>query len=254
MSKRSCADRLGGGFLFGYDSGIIGGVLTLKSFETDFRYGTKQATRNSSLAVSLQTLGAFVACFAIWPITHRLGRRLALIICSIIFCIGVIIQTINTHSFAAFLVGRVIAGIGLGGSSVVVPMFNSEMSPKQIRGQVGSFFQLFYTFGIFTSYWIDYGVSKDIPITASRQWQIPVGLQIVPAALLGLGMLTLKESVRWLTVKGRHDEAWESLKWIRADDGPETQLEMDEIRAGVENEERAREGFQLKGKHGIRLV
>ncbi|GAB7347865.1 hypothetical protein MBLNU459_g5395t1 [Dothideomycetes sp. NU459] len=234
------------GFLFGYDSGIIGGVLTLKSFENDFHYTTKQATRNSSLAVSLQQLGAFVACFAIWPVTHRLGRKKALIICSTIFCIGATIQTINTHSFAAFLVARVIAGIGLGASSVVVPMFSSEMSPKQIRGQIGSFYQLFYTFGIFTSYWIDYGVAKDIPKTASRQWQIPIGLQILPAGLLGIGMFTLKESVRWLTLKGRHDEAWESLKWIRADDGPETQLEMDEIRAGVENEERAREGFQLK--------
>lgn len=61
-------------------------------------------------------------------------------------------------------------------------------------------------------------------------------------------MLTLKESVRWLTEKGRHDEAWESLKWIRADDGAATQLEMEEIRLGVEHEMRAKEGFQLKGK------
>lgn len=60
-------------------------------------------------------------------------------------------------------------------------------------------------------------------------------------------MMTLKESVRWLTLNGRHEEAWESLKWIRADDGPDAQLEMEEIRAGVEYEMLAKEGFQLKG-------
>ncbi|KAF1346599.1 MFS sugar transporter-like protein [Delphinella strobiligena] len=233
-----------GGFLFGYDSGIVGGVLTFKSFERDFGYGSKQATRNTSLANSLQQLGAFLACFAIWPVTHKLGRKWAIVICSTIFCIGAIIQTINTHSFAAFLVGRVISGIGLGGSSVIVPMFSSEMSPKELRGQIGSFYQLFYTFGIFTSYWVDYGVA--LGKESSKQWQISVGLQLVPAGLLGFGMLTLKESVRWLTVKGRHEEALQSLQWIRGGDSAETQLEMEEIRAGVEIEEQAKEGFQLK--------
>lgn len=147
-----------------------GGVLTLFSFENDFRYTAKQATKTSSLSNSLQQLGAFIACFAIWPVTHKLGRRWAIVICSFIFCemnpvsmssmsdcanlpitvgIGAMIQTINTHSRAAFYVARVIAGLGLGGSSVIVPMFSSEMTPKQIRGQIGSFYQLFYTFGTY---------------------------------------------------------------------------------------------------------
>nr|OQO22233.1 hypothetical protein B0A51_10719 [Rachicladosporium sp. CCFEE 5018] len=234
-----------GGFLFGYDSGIIGGVLTLKSYQHDFRYSAKQATRTQSLANGLQQLGAFVACFIIWPVTHKLGRKKAIMICSAIFIVGVIIETINTHSRSAFYVGRVIAGLGLGGSSVVVPMFSSEMVPKELRGQIGSFYQLMFTIGIFTSYWVDYGVAKDIPGTQSRQWQIPVGLQMLPAGLLGLGMLTLKESTRWLTQHDRHEEAWQSLKWIRASDGDATVAEMEEIRTGVEIEAREREGFRL---------
>lgn len=186
--------------------------------------------------------------------THNLGRKYAIAICSIIFVLGALIQTVNTHNISAFYIGRILAGVGLGGSSVVVPMFSSEMVPKEIRGQVGSFYQLMFTFGIFTSYWIDFGVAKDMKDTDSRQWQIPIGLQLLFAACLGLGMLTLKESVRWLTQKGRHQEAWESLKWIRASDGEDARLEMEEIRAGVKAEAHAREGFQMKGMDEHELV
>lgn len=89
---------------------------------------------------------------------------------------------------------------------------------------------------------VDYGVA--LGPSNSRQWQIPIGLQLVPGALLGLGMLTLKESTRWLTKKGRHDEALESLRWIRADDSQAVLDEMEDIRLGVEMEARATEGFR----------
>lgn len=231
-----------GGFLFGYDSGIVGGVLTLASFQDDYGYAKAGATRTNSLSVGLQQLGAFVACFLAWPLTDYLGRKKALMISSLVFCVGALVQTVNTHSLAAFYVARVVAGLGLGTATVVVPMFSSEMTPKEIRGQIGSFFQWFFTFGIFTSYWVDYGVA--LGPSNSRQWQIPIGLQLVPGALLGLGMLTLKESTRWLTKKGRHDEALESLKWIRADDSQAVTDEMEDIRLGVEMEARATEGFR----------
>jgi MFS family permease len=138
-----------GGFLFGYDSGIVGGVLTLASFVQDFRYSKAHATRVNSLAVGLQQAGAFVSCLLVWPVADKLGRKKTLMLSSAIFCIGVVIETINTHSMGAFYVGRVVAGVGLGAATVVVPMFSSEMAPKELRGQIGSFFQWFYTFGIY---------------------------------------------------------------------------------------------------------
>ena len=98
--------------------------------------------------MGLQQAGAFLACLIIWPIADKLGRKKSLMISSAIFCIGAVIETINTHSMAAFYVGRVVAGVGLGAATVVVPMYSSEMAPKEIRGQIGSFFQWFYTFGI----------------------------------------------------------------------------------------------------------
>ncbi|PQE15236.1 mfs quinate transporter protein [Rutstroemia sp. NJR-2017a WRK4] len=222
----------------------------MKSFVRDFKYDTAHATRVNSLAVGLQQAGAFAACFVIWPIADRLGRKLSLQISSFIFIIGAMMETINSHNMGVFYAGRVIAGVGLGAATVVVPMFNSEMAPKELRGQIGSFFhrksnELMKELGIFTSYWVDYAMAEVVP-SVTRQWQIPIGLQIIPAGLLALGTFTLKESTRWLTKKGRHEEAWESLKWIRADESQATVEEMEEIRIGVEFEQRATEGFQIK--------
>jgi hypothetical protein len=74
----------------------------LASYERDYRYSKDQATRIAALAVGLQQLGAFVSCFLIWPVTHKYGRKYAIVACSFVFIIGAIIQTINTHSTAAF--------------------------------------------------------------------------------------------------------------------------------------------------------
>jgi len=82
----------------------------------------------------------------VWPNADKLGRKKTLLLSSIVFIIGAIIETINTHSRGAFYVGRVLAGLGLGSATVVVPMFSSEMAPKELRGQIGSFFQWFFTF------------------------------------------------------------------------------------------------------------
>lgn len=167
---------------------------------------------------------AFFACFFVWPFTAKYGRRWSLIIASIIFNIGAVIQTINTHSVAAFYVARAISGVGVGMATVIIPMYSAEMAPKHIRGILGSFFQFFFTMGVMTSYWIDYAVEKHMP-PVTGQWQIPVGLQLVPGTILGFGMLLTKESTRWLAKKGRTQEALDSLIWVRGGDSEEVRQE-----------------------------
>ena len=99
------------------------------------------------------------------------------------------------------------------------------MAPAHIRGALGSMFQFFFTLGVMTSYWIDYAVAKHIPDDHTAQWQIPVGMQLVPGAILGLGMLLTKESTRWLAKKGRREEALQSLIWVRGGDSDEVRQE-----------------------------
>jgi MFS family permease len=143
-------------FLAGYDSGVAGGILTYKPFESDFRYAASTESKVSSLTIGLNQLGSFLACFFFYPFANKFGRKYAIALAAFIYVIGSMIQTIITHSLGAWYVGRIVAGIGMGGLSVVVPMYSAEMTPKEIRGRCGSFYQWMYTWGVFSAYWIDY--------------------------------------------------------------------------------------------------
>jgi len=143
-----------GSFLFAYDTGIVGGILTLASFQRDFRYTKAEKTQVNSNCVSILQGGAFFGCFIIWPITSWLGRKWGIVISSVVFCIGAIMQVINSHSLGLFYAGRVISGLGTGGATVMVPMMAAEFAPKHLRGRLGACFQLFFATGVCVSYWV----------------------------------------------------------------------------------------------------
>lgn len=149
-------------FLAGYDSGVAGGILTYKPFQNDFRYTVESVSKVNSLTVGLEQLGSFIACFIIYPLTNKYGRKYTIIGSSAVFILGAVIQTIDTGSLGAWYTARFLAGLGMGGMSVVVPMYSAEMTPKEIRGRCGSFYQWMYTWGILTAYWVDYVSSMNI--------------------------------------------------------------------------------------------
>ncbi|KAL4817458.1 general substrate transporter [Aspergillus spinulosporus] len=239
LASASCM----GSFAFAFDTGVISGVLTLESFQRDFRYSESQKTTVNSNAVSILQAGAFFGCFLTAPVASRFGRRSGLIISSLIFTVGTILQIINAHTLATFYSGRVIAGVGIGAATVLIPMYSAEMAPKEMRGRLGACFQLFFALGVMVAYWVTFAVSETQP-SEPKQWQIALGLQLLPSTLLLIGMVTVKESARWLAVKGRNEEAWESLKWVRGgEETPELQQEFDEILAGIVEEARVKENF-----------
>lgn len=75
-----------------------------------------------------------------------------MVLSSVVFSIGGVLQVVNSHSIGAFYAGRVISGLGIGAATVLVPMFSAEMAPKKLRGQLGSLFQLGFATGVFMSY------------------------------------------------------------------------------------------------------
>ncbi|KAM0256614.1 hypothetical protein ACHAQJ_004901 [Trichoderma viride] len=243
-----------GSLLFGYDTGVMGSVLALKSFKEDFGlptdssgFSSSENAHISSNVVSLLTAGCFFGAITAAFVNERLGRRYALMLFTVIFLVGAAIQTSASHNIGQIYGGRVIAGFGIGGMSSITPVFVSENCPPATRGRVAGLFQEFLVIGSTFAYWLDYGVALHIK-QSTKQWRIPVGLQLVPGGLMLCGLIFLKESPRWLMKKSRHEEALRSLAYIRNDtqDSPEVLKEMAEIRASIEEEMALTEGVTWK--------
>jgi MFS family permease len=198
----------------------------------------------SSNVVSLLTAGCFFGAIAAAWFNERFGRRLSLMGFSLVFLIGAAIQTAAHHEIGMIYAGRVIAGLGIGGMSSITPVFVAENAPPALRGRIAGLFQEFLVIGSTFAYWLDYGVALHMPVS-TKQWRVPVSIQLIPGGFMLIGLFFLKESPRWLMSKGRQEEAAESLAFIRCEqhDSPELLQELAEIRAAVEEELNMTEGI-----------
>ncbi|TDZ20001.1 High-affinity fructose transporter ght6 [Colletotrichum orbiculare MAFF 240422] len=206
-----------GGFLFGYDTGQISSMLLFTDFRQRFATGPEDANGVKtwvsiiqSLMVSLMSIGTLIGALSGAYTADWWGRRKSLSFGVVVFVIGNIIQITAMDTWVHMMMGRFIAGLGVGNLSVGVPMFQSECSPKEIRGAVVASYQLMITFGILISNLINFGVRNIQESDAS--WRIVIGLGIAFAMPLGLGILVVPESPRWLA--GRHD--WEGARMAMA--------------------------------------
>ncbi|KAL4797667.1 general substrate transporter [Aspergillus venezuelensis] len=239
-----------GSFLFGYDTGVMGSVLALDSFKEDFNlptgstgFASSREAEISSNVVALLTAGCFFGAIAASFANDRYGRRYSLIVLTVIFMIGAAVQTGGKGTIAYMYGGRVIAGFGIGGMSAITPVYVAENCPPNVRGRIAGLFQEFLVIGVTVSYWLCYGVEKNIA-PSTRQWRVPVAFQLVPSGLMFIGLWFLKESPRWLMKQGRLEEATASLAYTRrADpDSEEVRLELSDIKASIEEELASTEG------------
>ncbi|OAX30675.1 hypothetical protein K503DRAFT_788310, partial [Rhizopogon vinicolor AM-OR11-026] len=150
--------------LFGYDVGIVGGVVSQPYFESSFGLVNADGTINqskdttiSSNVVSVLQAGAFCGALASAPLSDWIGRKWTLFSLNIIFSIGAILTTIagGSRGIGYIYIGRVISGIGIGGMTAVAPAYVSECSPKDVRGRITGGFQLMVATGVMTSYFIN---------------------------------------------------------------------------------------------------
>ncbi|KII84980.1 hypothetical protein PLICRDRAFT_32188 [Plicaturopsis crispa FD-325 SS-3] len=236
--------------LFGYDTGVAGGVVSQPYFQEHFGLdSSSKTTEVSSNVVSVLQAGAFFGALGSAPISSALGRRITLLIFTILFSVGAILTTVagGSRGLGYIYAGRVISGVGIGGISAVSPAYVSECSPKNVRGRITGMFQIMVATGVMLSYFINFGVGIHI-LNDARIWRIPFGFQLVPAGIMAIGLLTVKESPRWLASVGRTDAALANLAYLRRDSpGSEAVLhEMAEIEAAIEEERRARQGLGIK--------
>src|SRR5260221_6811436 len=204
-----------GGLLFGYDTAAISGAVIF------IKQQFSLSTFPEELVVGMVLVGAALAALGGGRLSDRLGRRTTLILTSLIFILGALICAF-ADSFQTLLVGRTIVGLGIGLASTTVPVYISEVSPPKARGWQVSLFQLAITIGILAAYMVDYAFA------GIGGWRWMLGLAAVPGIMLGLGMLYLPESPRWLAKHGQTDKALKILKRIRG--GSDVTTEFQEIR------------------------
>ncbi|KAI1858051.1 uncharacterized protein JN550_012873 [Neoarthrinium moseri] len=204
--------------LFGYDQGVMGGILTMSQFLGDFpdinpeEDGISDSLKSlrsetQGIAVASYNLGCFLGAVISIFISNPLGRKNMIILGTSIMIVGAILQASAT-TLPHLIVGRIITGLGNGGNTSTIPTWQSETSRAHKRGKLVMIEGALITCGIMISYWIDLGFSF---ADGSVAWRTPLAFQIVFCIFILAFIWGLPESPRWLILKGREDEAREVL-------------------------------------------
>jgi SP family galactose:H+ symporter-like MFS transporter len=191
-----------GGMLFGYDTGVISGAILF--IQQDFALSPTL----EEIVVSSVVFGAMLGAVAGGTLTDRFGRRIVLIVTAALFALGAV-GTAMAPAVFWLIIGRVIVGMAIGVASFTTPLYISEISPVTLRGRFVSFNQIALTSGIVIAYLVDYAFS------GMQGWRWMFGLAAVPSALLGIGMVFMPESPRWLLSHRHADEGRSVLQRIR---------------------------------------
>lgn len=225
-----------------YDTGTIGGILGMSYWRNEFSTGyinpkdqAKDVTSSqTSEIVSILSVGTFFGALTAAPVADMIGRRLGLVASNVVFCFGVILQTAAT-AIPMFVAGRFFAGFGVGMISMTIPLYQSETSPKWIRGAVVGAYQLAITIGLLLAAIVD-NATKHRNDTGS--YRIPIAVQFAWAIVLFLGCIVLPETPRYYVKKGHPEKAARSLSKLRRLDAEHPALleELAEITANHEYE------------------
>jgi MFS transporter, SP family, sugar:H+ symporter len=119
-------------------------------------------------------------------IAEAIGRRRTMMVASLMYIIGVIIQVSSTHEWVQYMMGRLVGGLGVGSLSVSVPMYQAETAPSVIRGTLTATYQLFITLGILAAYCVSIGARE---IGEAGSWRTTVGVGLAWPAILSIGMI-----------------------------------------------------------------
>ncbi|KAJ3502320.1 hypothetical protein NMY22_g18624 [Coprinellus aureogranulatus] len=243
-----------GGFIFGYDTGQISDILLMEDFKLRFATCSNPvdpatcefSVVRSGLIVSLLSIGTLVGALLGAPTADFLGRRLALVVESILFMVGVAIQVSAFTVWQQVAVGRLVSGFGVGALSAAVPMYQAETAPTQLRGTLTATYQLFITMGILVAYCIAIGTRS---IAGAASWKLVIGLGMIWPGILILGIAFMPESPRWLAARGRTHDAMQAVARIYGvpkDEAPTNRFvvaEVDEIVNQIETEKRFKAGW-----------
>ena len=220
-----------GGLLFGFDTAVIAGTTR------DLTAVYSLSPSSLGLTVASALLGTILgAMFASIP-GDRFGRRDSLRGMAVLYVISALGCAFawNWHSLVLF---RLIGGLGIGGSSVLGPMYIAEISPARYRGRLVGFFQFNVVLGILLAYLSNYLLGN--MHFGDVEWRWKLGVSALPAALFLAMLFTIPRSPRWLVSKGRVNEAREVLQAIgQVNYEQELSAIVESVHADMEHGQRA---------------
>ncbi|MBC2667297.1 sugar porter family MFS transporter [Novosphingobium flavum] len=193
-----------GGFMFGYDSGVING--TQKGLEAAFALGKVGIGIN----VGAILVGSSVGAFGAGRLADRIGRRGVMKLAAVLFLVSALLAG-AAGSSAVFIIARIIGGLGVGAASVISPVYISEVVPAHVRGRLSSVQQVMIITGLTGAFVMNYvlaqvaGESTAILWAGQPAWRWMFWLQAIPAAIYFAALLFIPESPRYLVTRG--DEA-----------------------------------------------
>jgi SP family sugar:H+ symporter-like MFS transporter len=195
-----------GGFLFGFDSGVING--TVDALKVAFQ----SQDVGTGFNVASILLGCAVGAFVAGSLADRFGRRPVLFVSSILFLISAWGSGIASGS-TEFVIYRVIGGLAVGAASVICPAYISEIAPARYRGSLSSLQQMAIVLGLFAAFLSNYLIAAAAGGAGAKfwlgfeAWQWMFWVEIIPSLLFFLLLFTIPESPRYLVSAGRRDHA-----------------------------------------------
>ncbi|KAH9311027.1 hypothetical protein KI387_026062 [Taxus chinensis] len=231
----ACTIAATGGLIFGYDNGISGGVTSMDPFLRKFfpdiyrkmqlppdahtnaycKFDSQILTTFTSSLFIAGLLATFVASY----VTRAYGRKPSIFLGGVSVLIGAALNG-GAVNVAMLIVGRIMLGIGIGFADQAVPLYLSEMAPRQLRGALNMGFQLFVSVGVLFANLTNYGTAK----IHMWGWRLSLGLAFVPGLILTLGSMWLPETPNSLIQTQGIEQAKDMLQRIRGNFSIEDEL------------------------------
>lgn len=226
-----------GGFLFGFDTAVISGATELLEAE----WGLSKTAIGQMVAAALY--GTIIgALFGGIP-SDRFGRRQTLVVIAALFLVSALGSAL-AQDVIQLSVARFIGGLGVGASSVVAPLYITEMAPARYRGQLVAAFQFNLVVGILVAYFSNYAVDA---AGMGDNWRLMLGVEVLPAILFLLLLFRVPRSPRWLLTKANRPE--EALVVLQTIDPSTADTEFAAIQASNTTEETVALGSFLSKKY-----
>ncbi|XP_057455489.1 probable polyol transporter 4 [Lotus japonicus] len=183
--------------LLGYDVGVMSGAVIF------IKEDLKISEVKEEFLVGILSIVSLLGSLGGGRTSDIIGRKWTMALAAVVFQIGALIMTL-APSFTVLLIGRLLAGVGIGFGVMISPIYIAEISPNTTRGSLTAFPEIFINIGILLGYVSNYAFSGFSP---HINWRIMLGVGILPSVFIGFALFIIPESPRWLVMQNRIEEA-----------------------------------------------